>query len=161
MCLSDVAARKPSKLAARRRAGYGWIFAQTIILAAVGMAITFVGSVRLHAQADKNLIGKRVVQKSKDFTLRLDNRVVETKNSIYIFRVERIDGPSVLLQANGCTLSGWASADSVVPVEQAIDFFTGEVRARPLDPFPRMMRAMIWGDEQETDKAIADYSVAI
>ena len=114
-------------------------------------------------RSDK-VIGERVVQRFNDFTLYNDNHLVDTIDSNYpnfLFRVEQIDGRSLLLKAEGWSLSGWASADSVVPIEQAIDCFDIQVRDHPLDLFPRLMRAGIWADKKEFDKAIAEYTEAI
>jgi tetratricopeptide (TPR) repeat protein len=59
-------------------------------------------------------------------------------------------------------LNGWAPADHVVPVDQAIEFFTGYIRAYPRDPHGYTMRAMTWHDhKREYDNALGDYNEAI
>ncbi len=125
------------------------------------MALTVAAPVRIHAQPAKNFVGERVVQKFGSFTMHIENRPVDTKNSLYLFRVEQIDGSSLLLKADGSAVNGWASADSVIPVERAVDFFTIQIRDHPQKSFPRMMRGRIWGARDEFDKAIADLTEAI
>jgi hypothetical protein len=62
----------------------------------------------------------------------------------------------------GRGLSGWALADQVVPVKQAIAFFTDSIRANPGDAHGYSMRAMIWQREKkEPDVALGDYNKAI
>jgi tetratricopeptide (TPR) repeat protein len=112
-------------------------------------------------EAVQNLVGARVVQKLDDFELRLDDRVVDLKNFIYVFRVERIGGDSLFLKAERKPVCGWAGVNLVVPIEQALEYFDIEARARPLDPFPRMMLARVRRDRKEYDRAIADFNEAI
>jgi tetratricopeptide (TPR) repeat protein len=161
MYLRDAAARHSPGRISWRRAGRHGTLSATMIVAGVGMALTFVGSVRLEAQGAKSLIGERVVPKFKDFTLRNGEQLVDVKKSRCLFRVERIDGPLLLLKAENETLTGWAKSDSVVPVDQAIEFFNQQVSAHPLDSFPRISRALIYVDKQEYDKAIADVTEAV
>jgi tetratricopeptide (TPR) repeat protein len=112
-------------------------------------------------EAVRNLVGARVVQKLEDFELRLDDRAVDLKNFIYVFRVERIEGDSLFLKAERNPVWGWAGVDRVVPIEQALEYFDIEARARPLDPFPRMMLARVRRDRKDYDQAIAEFTEAI
>ena len=100
-----------------------------------------------------------VVQRYSEFALKIDNQVVDP-NRITFYSVEQVDGPDVRLQAP--QLNGWAPADQVVPVEQAIEFFTESIRLKPGDSFAYTMRGIIWLQEkQEFDKALADFDEAI
>jgi tetratricopeptide (TPR) repeat protein len=112
--------------------------------------------------ADDGWVGKRVVQKFSNFTLRIGNQVVDRSGKIVEFyRVEQTNGPWLWLKAEGEGLNGWATADQVVPVEQGIAFFTNQVRANPQDAFSYVMRALLWRDKKELDIALADFSEAI
>jgi tetratricopeptide (TPR) repeat protein len=114
----------------------------------------------VHAQTDNDWIGKRVVQKYPDFKLQIENRVIDTKTRLETYRVERVNGPWLLLHAR--ELSGWAQPDQIVPVERAIDFFTDYIRANPGDSHGYSMRAKIWQEEKkEYDIALGDYNEAI
>jgi hypothetical protein len=53
---------------------------------------------------------------------RAESQVINTKNRLEIYRVEQVNGPWLWLRAR--ELSGWFPPDEVVPVEQAMDFFT-------------------------------------
>ena len=77
------------------------------------------------------------------------------------YRVEQVDGPSLLLRPESQGQTGWAAADQVIPVDQAIDYFSQQVRARPGDAFCRAARALLWSDKGEFDKAVRDYDQAI
>ena len=81
--------------------------------------------------------------------------VERSGKAIDFYRVEQTDGPSLLLKAETQGLSGWAKASDVVPVEQAIDFFTQQIRAHPGDAFPHAMRAFLWREKKEFDNALA------
>ena len=82
------------------------------------------------AQADDGWIGKRVVQKYGSFRLKIENRLIDPKEFV-IYRVEQVNGPWLWLTAEGQGLSGWAPADQVVAVDDAIAFFTDYIRANP------------------------------
>jgi tetratricopeptide (TPR) repeat protein len=129
-------------------------------LAAVFAALAW--PVCVCAQQESDWIGKRVVQKYSNFQLRIENLVIDRKNTLNTYRVERVNGPWLWLRAVGVGLSGWAPADRVVPVDQAIEFFTGYIRAYPRDPHGYTMRAMTWHDhKREYDNALGDYNEAI
>ncbi|MFI5456325.1 MAG: tetratricopeptide repeat protein [Isosphaerales bacterium] len=105
-------------------------------------------------------IGKRVVQKYSSFQLKIENQVIDPKDWIATYRVEQVNRPWLWLHAG--ELNGWAPADQVVPVEQAIAFFADYIRSNPGDSFGYTMRAMIWTEEKkELDIALGDYNEAI
>jgi len=129
---------------------------------AIVLVLALAASPPLHAQADPGWIGKRVVQKSRDFALQQEGQIVQrTESAFHIYIVERIKGPALWLQAEGRGPSGWAPAGQFVPVDQAIEFFTNRVRTNPRDAFAYIMRGMVWQDESDYEKAIADYTEAI
>jgi tetratricopeptide (TPR) repeat protein len=105
----------------------------------------------------KNLVGRRVVQRSNDFTLHIEDDVIDRKRVIHFYRVEQENGPWLWVRADGNGFSGWALYDQVVAVEDAIGFFTDQIRDDPQDVFPYVMRAMLWQDRREIDKALRDY----
>jgi hypothetical protein len=56
----------------------------------------------LQAQADNGWVGKRVVQKHKNLTLRIGNQVVDRGGeTIEFYRVEQTNGPRLRLKAEG------------------------------------------------------------
>ena len=174
MCLQFAAEPRPPRVdfaahtARSIRTGASVHFSRTILLAVISQAVAFGHSVAhpapLQAQPDTGLVGKRVVQKQRDFALRADatkKAVEQSEDEIHIFRVTKTDGPSIWLEAEAGGSGGWAPADDVVPVELAIDFFTNQARDHPKDSFPILMRATVWHDKKELGHAMEDYNEAI
>ena len=114
------------------------------------------------AQTDPAWIGKRVVQKYRDFSLTVNGEPVERNRFVIdIYRVERTDDSLLWLKAETLGSSGWAKPQDVVPLDQALDFFTGQIEAKPVDPFFYTARALIWRQSSDFDKALRDYDQAI
>ncbi len=79
--------------------------------------------------------------RSSTFTVRFnDEAVPSTGKPLTIYRVERTDGASLWLVPELPGPSGWAKAGDVVAVEEAVDFFSREIRLRPHDAFLHAMR---------------------
>lgn len=129
----------------------------------VGIAIALLAApVPLWAQANAGWVGKRVVQKIPKFRLRSANATREPPGVVWVYRVERVEGDSLWLQAEGVGVSGWARADEVVPIEQAIDYFTEYIRDHPDDVYGYQRRATIRILERtELAQALADLNEAI
>ena len=51
------------------------------------------------------------------------------------------DGRRLWLKAEGWRQTGWALADQVIPLEQAMAFFTDRIRSNPQDAFAHAVRA--------------------
>ncbi len=109
----------------------------------------------------KSWVGRRVVQRFNDLTLRIEDRVIDRKRVIHFYRVEQTNGPWLWIRAEGNGFSGWATADELVPVEEGIDFFTNQIRQNPGDVFSFMMRGTLWEDKKERQKALSDFGEAI
>jgi tetratricopeptide (TPR) repeat protein len=139
--------------------------AQTLPARSLRLAVwftVFLWPVSVCAQQEGDWVGKRVVQKHSNFQLENENRVVGTKNTFNVYRVEKVNGSQLWLRSAGNGLAGWAPADQVVPVEQAVEFFTGYIRSYPADPHGYTMRANIWRQEKgDYDTALGDYNEAI
>jgi tetratricopeptide (TPR) repeat protein len=135
---------------------------RTLTLIGLFFALAGTTSLPLLAQADPGWIGKRVVPKKSQFTLLSNGEAVERNvEGLEFYRVEQVDGASLLLRPEVPGPSGWASSDDVVALDQALDFFTQRIRASPADAFCRGARAFLWCDESEFDKAVTDYDEAI
>ena len=148
----------------RRWAGRAGTFVTSIGITAVAivLAVALAAPSPLYAQADPSWVGKRVVQKLSNFTLRQNGEAApSTESLIRVYVVERVFGPTVWLHAEGNGPTGWAPGDQVVPIDQAIEFFTNQVRVNPRDAFSYVMRGRVWRDRREIDKAMADYTEAI
>jgi tetratricopeptide (TPR) repeat protein len=121
---------------------------------------------------DNGLIGRRVITKrgtslkadvqgdgdeKKGQPLSVSGR---DRRSIRVFRVKAAKGAWLLLVAENTGESGWAKAEHVVPLEQAIDYYTEQLRASPSSE-GYVDRGVAWSDRGEYDIAIADYNEAI
>ena len=131
------------------------------LLAAVGL-LSSMGAPAAHsAQADDGWIGKRVVQKYGSFRLKIESRLIDPKGFV-IYSVERVNGPWLWLTVDGQGLSGWALADQVVAVDDAIAFFTDYIRANPDEPAGYTRRALVSHlVTHELDNALGDSNEAI
>lgn len=114
-------------------------------------------------QTGNEWVGKRVVQKFNNFALRIESQVVErSRKTIEIYRVEQVNNGWLWLKAEGKGIVGWATVNDVVPVDDAISFFTNQIRANPGDASSYQMRAIIWHEvKKEFDIALGDYNEAL
>jgi tetratricopeptide (TPR) repeat protein len=114
------------------------------------------------AQTDPSWVGTRVVQKYRDFALTVNGEPVERNSRVIdVYQVERTDGSLLWLKGETLGSSGWASVRDVVPLDQALDFFTHQIEAKPTDAFLYAARALIWSKRNDIDKALRDYDEAI
>ncbi len=84
------------------------------------------------AQSVNDWAGKRVVTKT-GAKLRIGNIIVDDEKSgndrlrrtdRCVYRVEQINGPWLWLQDEKSGTAGWVTVESLVPFDQAIDYFT-------------------------------------
>ena len=106
-------------------------------------------------------LGVRVVQKSQDFGLKIENQVVERRRFILFYKVEQVSGDWLWLRAEGKGFRGWVRADDVVPVDKALEYFSERIRQNPSDAFAYMMRATVRHDKMQLNQAVDDYNQAI
>jgi tetratricopeptide (TPR) repeat protein len=136
------------------------VIAETV--GALALVLTVGTPCFVNAQAGNDWINKRVVQRSAEFRLKIDDEPVERSGkAIEFYRVERTDGALLWLQAEKARYGGWAKADDVIPVEQAIAFFTQEIHAHAREGFYHAMRAFVRRDQNELDAALSDSDEAI
>jgi tetratricopeptide (TPR) repeat protein len=125
-----------------------------LFLAAPGFSIA-------QQQGEGSWLGRRVVQKSSDFALRIEDQIVDRRRFILFYRVEKVNGPWLWLNDEGKGVSGWVKADQVVAFEEANSFFSERIRANREDAFAYVMRAAIYQERKQLDSALVDYAVAI
>jgi hypothetical protein len=101
-------------------------------LAAVLLAVSGITSMRPECRGDEpaknDRVGSRVVQKSRSFMLRTGGQGVERQVPLDIWCVEKVEGPKLWIRAKHLDIVGWARADQVVSIDQAIAYFSAEVR---------------------------------
>jgi tetratricopeptide (TPR) repeat protein len=125
-----------------------------------------------HAQAPDSWIGKRVFTQY-GAVLKVGNVVVDdegrsadmaasgkARRSVRTYRVERVNGEWLWLKDEKSRVAGWVQSKWVVPYEQAIEFYTNQIRANP-SSVNYIRRGTIWSQKGEYDIAIGDYNEAI
>jgi tetratricopeptide (TPR) repeat protein len=108
------------------------------------------------AQDGREMIGKRVVQKLASFRIRLGEFVAGGFDSIHFYRVEQISEGRVKLEPDDGGPSGWTRPEEVIAIEDAVAFFTEEIKTSPHDAFPYTMRGLVRKEMNERDLALAD-----
>ena len=102
-------------------------------------------------------VGREVVDDPREKTsARREERVV-----LRVYRVDRVKGPWLWLVPEEGGASGWVPVGQVVRYDQAIDYFTSEIRPRPNAAKAYLLRGYVWREKGEYDKAIADFTEAI
>ncbi len=144
---------------------------KTPLMSCVAAALTIVGLA--NAQTKDPWIGKRVIT-HYGTVLRVGNQVVddETRGThlnvsgrdrklVRVYRVEQVNGNWLWLKAEKEGLAGWVQSAYVIPYDQAIDYYTDQIRANPNNGRSYDRRGNIWYKKGEYDLAIADHNEAI
>ena len=150
----------PGDAAGRKAAARGRL-RLALLFAVFGLKLLAPKAALAQRPAPKPLVGRRVVQCFNQFTLHIEDRVIDPRRVIHFYRVEQASGPWLWLRAEGNGFSGWALADHVIPVEEGIAYFTTQIGDDPGNVFPYVMRAMLWQDRNQIDKALKDYDEVI
>ena len=82
------------------------------------------------------------------------------RRAVKVYRVEHANGESPWLHEEGTGVAGRVQSKYVVPCEQAVEFYTDQIRANPKANSCND-RGNIWLEEEEYDVAIGDYNEAI
>ena len=127
----------------------------------VGWSLVLLVLLAVTASAEESWVGKRVIQKDVHFELQVGSKVVDRRGTIEIYRVEQVHDSWLWLHSDQGNLTGWTKIDQVVPLEEAIPFFTGEIHAKTDDPLPYVLRAKVWESRNELDIALGDLNDAI
>ena len=133
--------------------------------------IVFANGQRSLGQNGQEWIGRRVITKF-GAVLRVGKQVVDNeklentarggvRGVDRIYRVEQVNVPWLWLQDEKSSAAGWVKAEWVVPYDQALEYFTNEIRANPNDSSAYIRRGHIWRDKKEFDIAVADLGEAI
>ena len=172
------AARGPRSGADALRANWGRVLGQTIVLVAVGLAVSF--PVRSHAQADegqppkrsvlgqdqlqaaaKNTwLGKTVIQKYPHINIERGDKV-SSPYVIELYVVKEVFKYRLLLRIVGRGDEFWVRADDVVSLDESIDFFTTLIDVRPNDWWGYHMRSACWELQHKLVSALNDINKGI
>jgi tetratricopeptide (TPR) repeat protein len=110
------------------------------------------------AQESASWIGKRVVTKP-EAQLRIGDRVVDDGGMFRVYKVEQVNGDWLWLVSLGA--SGWVPSGQVIGFDEAIVFYTDEIRRNPSQASAFARRGLVWAEKGEINIAIDDYSQAI
>jgi tetratricopeptide (TPR) repeat protein len=104
-------------------------------------------------------IGNQVVDDEK----RSENLAVSGKESsqFRVYRVDQVNGNWLWLKAEKEGVQGWVKVEFVIPYDQAIDYFTNQIRANPNQSSSYIRRGNVWSEKGEYDIAIGDFNEAI
>jgi tetratricopeptide (TPR) repeat protein len=103
-------------------------------------------------------IGSEVVLKA-GASLRLGDQVVDAGKMHRIYQVKQTNGEWLWLVSG--KVSGWARPVDVLPLDQALEVYTAEIKRNPHAAWPHFNRGLIYQDRRDTNKALNDYSEAI
>src|SRR5271166_1063082 len=104
-----------------------------ILALASGLMLAVHSNAAAQEPKDLGWVGKAVVPKTQNFTLKDAGNVSTRTGPPAIYHVSQASGNSLLLSSAG--IAGWAPIDQVVPVDQAGAFFATQIRANPREPF--------------------------
>ncbi len=99
-------------------------------------------------------VGDQVVQKRLEFTLLIGDEGNEHKDPVVIWRVQKVERPTVWIGSENLGIAGWTSADQIASVDQATADFADQIRDHPRDGFARVVRALLGQSTTELDKAM-------
>jgi tetratricopeptide (TPR) repeat protein len=107
-------------------------------------------------------VGDRIVVTAEDAKLQTRNAVVGSVRRGNILTVNDVNGEwSWVIDSSGKgAVQGWINRRDVIPFEKALEFFNDSVRRNPSAEF-YTIRGTIWTEQQEYDKAIADFNEAL
>ena len=91
--------------------------------------------------------------------IRVENRTVDDGSRFRVYTVESEDD-GILTVASG-EVRGWIWATDVIPLDKAIDFFSGELRSTPNNTPAYHWRGLVWREKGDLEKARADEVMSI
>ncbi len=137
-------------------------FATAVALVAAAVATLIMAGCQTQAGVDAGWVGKSVVQKKRTFEIVVNGEPVEPElNRIVVYRVEQVDGASILIKGQGRALTGWTAASNLVPIDEAVSFFSQQIRTDPTNGFLYAARATVYCRQNQKSDAIRDYNRAI
>ena len=77
-----------------------------------------------------------------------------------VYKVEHTNGEWLWLKDEKSGIAGWVQSKYAIPYEQAVDYYTNQIRANPSSSL-YVKRGVAWKEKGENDIAISDYNEAI
>jgi tetratricopeptide (TPR) repeat protein len=125
-------------------------FAMALLVLGLGLARPAAGQVEL---------GDLVSLKNVEVVLRIGPKVVGTGDVHRVFRVAKVNGMWLWLEA--ADLAGWVKSDQVLLLDAAIQDATARIEGGDQSPDAYNARGLLWADQGRPDLAEADYGQAI
>ena len=110
-----------------------------LVCVCIGAAFLMLASAVSGADDPKRQEPTEVVMRSLDTNLVIDGRVINTRRRFLRYWVEQVKGDSLLLIAEEGP-RGWAKRQDVVPVDQAIAYFSEVVAREPRSAWAHYLR---------------------
>ena len=99
------------------------------------------------AQETSSWIGQKVVTKY-GYSIKIGDRVVEKQGFFHVYTVQRTNGDRLWVVSD--SVEGWIPASQVVRFDQAIDFYTQEIKANPGNSGAWRERGLIWKEKKDS-----------
>ena len=129
------------------------------------------GATTTNGQQPDDWIGRRVITRFGT-ALTDGGRVVDNERSpdsppgeswrlLRVYRVERVDGSALRLEAETGGASGWVRATDVVPLEGAVGYYSDAIRSDTNAAAAYQCRGLLRCAEREYEEAVADFTAAL
>jgi tetratricopeptide (TPR) repeat protein len=105
-------------------------------------------------------VGSQVVLKASDTALDDNGTAVRIQDNLRTW-IEQIDGDRLLLVVSDVFKTGWIRSDQVVPYDSAMGYFDAEIAKNPRNADAHWLRARLWSDRNDDDRALADLDQAV
>jgi tetratricopeptide (TPR) repeat protein len=125
---------------------------------ALALALTALGGRVLGDSAD-SWLGARVMARASDTRLRVGAEVRATLNAGSAFRVDRVQGEWLWVDAGA--VRGWVKRTDVVPADRAVEEFSEAIRRDPSDGHAYLSRGLARHARGDLGGAIEDFTAAV
>jgi tetratricopeptide (TPR) repeat protein len=116
-----------------------------------------------HVQAQESWAGKKVLTKKGDIKIghtdAKGRHVYDGKIDDAVVTVLADQGGWLKVRQQG--VEGWFDKADAILLENAIPYFTDQIRANSNDSYAYIQRGIAWAEKREYDIAIKDYSEAL
>src|SRR5436190_18147027 len=97
--------------------------------------------------------------KSAASKLKSDNPQIVIKVRGAILRVDKVQGQNLLVRCIGA--EGWTTRNEVIPLDDAITYFSGLLKTNPRNSYALTMRGIAYVEKHDEDAAMKDYNAAL
>jgi len=156
----------------RERRDRWWLGPLAVLVAMGGLARVSAQEAAKDAADASAWVGRRVVTKYGT-VLQVGGKVVDDAGrkgnqargrdlaAFRVYRVDQASGPWLWIVAERSGVAGWAKADDLISLDEAVAYYTKQILANPSDPSRYNARGNAWRALGQLDDAIADYTEAL